>query len=49
MNFLEVIHGRKKTLLFGFDREAYLMTLLVDKNQQIRGKYLTYNFGEIEE
>ena len=23
------------------------MTLLVDKNQQIRGKYFTYNFGEI--
>ena len=23
------------------------MTLLVDKNQNIRGKYLTYNFGEI--
>ena len=23
------------------------MTLLVDKNQQIRGKYLTYNFGEV--
>ena len=23
------------------------MTLLVDKNQKIRGKYFTYNFGEI--
>ena len=23
------------------------MTLLVDKNQNIRGKYFTYNFGEI--
>ena len=33
--------------LFGFDREAHLMTLLVDKNQKIRGKYFTYNFGEI--
>ena len=37
----------KKDTLFGFDREAFLMTLLVDKNQQIRGKYFTYNFGEI--
>ena len=33
--------------LFGFDRQAHLMTLLVDKNQRIRGKYFTYNFGEI--
>lgn len=33
--------------LFGFDRQAHLMTLLVDKNQKIRGKYFTYNFGEI--
>ena len=23
------------------------MTLLVDKNQKIRGKYFTFNFGEI--
>ena len=37
----------KKDTLFGFDREAYLMTLLVDKDQKIRGKYLTYNFGEV--
>ena len=37
----------KKDTLFGFDREAHLMTLLVDKNQKIRGKYFTYNFGEI--
>jgi protein SCO1/2 len=33
--------------MFGFDRQAHLMTLLVDKKQQIRGKYFTYNFGEI--
>ena len=37
----------KKDTIFGFDRQAYLMTLLVDKNQKIRGKYFTYNFGEI--
>ncbi len=37
----------KRDTLFGFEREAYLMTLLVDKNQQIRGKYFTYNFGEV--
>ena len=37
----------KEDTLFGFEREAYLMTLLVDKNQQIRGKYFTYNFGEV--
>ena len=37
----------KKDTLFGFDRQAHLMTLLVDKNQKIRGKYFTYNFGEI--
>ena len=30
----------KKDTLFGFEREAYLMTLLVDKNQQIRGSIL---------
>ena len=34
----------KEDSLYGFDKEAYLMTLLVDKNQKIRGKYLTYNF-----
>lgn len=33
--------------LFGFNKQAYLMTLLVDKSQKIRGKYFTYNFGEI--
>lgn len=33
--------------LFGFKRQAHLMTLLVDKNQKIRGKYFSYNFGEI--
>ena len=37
----------KKDTLFGFDRQAHLMTLLVDKNQKVRGKYFTYNFGEI--
>ena len=37
----------KKDTLYGFEREAYLMTLLVDKNQKIRGKYFTYNFGEV--
>ena len=37
----------KKDTLFDFKREAHLMTLLVDKNQKIRGKYFTYNFGEI--
>lgn len=37
----------KKDTLFGFERQAHLMTLLVDKNQKIRGKYFTYNFGEI--
>ena len=37
----------KNDTLFGFDRQAHLMTLLVDKNQNIRGKYFTYNFGEI--
>lgn len=37
----------KNDTLFGFDRQAHLMTLLVDKNQKIRGKYFTYNFGEI--
>ena len=37
----------KKDTLFGFKRQAHLMTLLVDKNQKIRGKYFTYNFGEI--
>lgn len=37
----------KKDTLFGFDREAYLMTLLVDKDQKIRGKYFSYNFGEV--
>ena len=36
-----------KDTLFGFDSQAHLMTLLVDKNQRIRGKYFTYNFGEI--
>jgi cytochrome oxidase Cu insertion factor (SCO1/SenC/PrrC family) len=37
----------KKDTLFGYEREAYLMTLLVDKKQRIRGKYFTYNFGEV--
>ena len=37
----------KPDTMFGFDRQAHLMTLLVDKKQQIRGKYFTYNFGEI--
>jgi len=37
----------KKDTIFGFNRQAHLMTLLVDKNQKIRGKYFTYNFGEI--
>jgi protein SCO1/2 len=37
----------KEDTLFGFDKQAHLMTLLVDKNQQIRGKYFSYNFGEI--
>jgi len=37
----------KNDTLFGFDKQAHLMTLLVDKNQKIRGKYFTYNFGEI--
>ena len=37
----------KNDTLFGFERQAHLMTLLVDKNQKIRGKYFTYNFGEI--
>ncbi|MDB9990185.1 SCO family protein [Flavobacteriales bacterium] len=37
----------KKDTIFDFDRQAHLMTLLVDKNQKIRGKYFTYNFGEI--
>ena len=32
---------------YNFKRQAYLMTLLVDKNQKIRGKYLTYDFGEV--
>ena len=32
---------------YNFERQAFLMTLLVDKNQNIRGKYLTYDFGEI--
>ena len=32
---------------YNFGRQAYLMTLLVDKDQQIRGKYLTYDFGEV--
>tara|TARA_B100001287_G_scaffold42180_1_gene31286 strand:- start:43218 stop:44420 length:1203 start_codon:yes stop_codon:yes gene_type:complete len=32
---------------YNFDKQAYLMTLLVDKDQQIRGKYLTYDFGEV--
>jgi protein SCO1/2 len=32
---------------YNFQRQAYLMTLLVDKNQKIRGKYLTYDFGEV--
>ena len=36
-----------KDTLFGFDRQAHLMTLLVDKSQKVRGKYFTYNFGEI--
>ena len=31
---------------YNFERQAYLMTLLVDKNQKIRGKYLTYDFGK---
>ena len=46
-DFLRGNPWEKKDTLFGFEREAYLMTLLVDKNQQIRGKYFTYNFGEI--
>ena len=37
----------KPDTMFGFDRQAHLMTLLVDKKQQIRGKYFTYNFGEV--
>ncbi len=32
---------------YGYDREAYLMTLMVDKDQKIRGKYLTYMTPEI--
>ena len=36
-----------KDTLFGFKKQAYLMTLLVDKSQKVRGKYFTYNFGEI--
>ena len=47
MNFKQGNPWLKKDTLFGFDREAYLMTLLVDKNQQVRGKYFTYNFGEV--
>ena len=38
---------KNKDTIYGFDKQAHLMTLLVDKNQNIRGKYLTYNFGEI--
>lgn len=37
----------KKDTAYGFDKQAHLMTLLVDKNQKIRGKYFSYNFGEI--
>jgi protein SCO1/2 len=36
-----------KDTLFGFERQAHLMTLLVDQDQKIRGKYFSYNFGEI--
>ena len=36
-----------KDTLFGFEKQAHLMTLLVDKSQKVRGKYFTYNFGEI--
>ena len=36
-----------KDTLFGFKKQAHLMTLLVDKSQKVRGKYFTYNFGEI--
>lgn len=32
---------------YGYDKEAHLMTLMVDKNQKIRGKYLTYMTPEI--
>ena len=46
-NFLKGNPWRKKDTLFGFNREAYMMTLLVDKDQKIRGKYFTHNFGEI--
>ena len=46
-NFKKGNPWKNKDTVYGFDRQAYLMTLLVDKNQNIRGKYLTYNFGEI--
>ena len=46
-DFLKGNPWRKKDTLFGFNREAYMMTLLVDKDQKIRGKYFTHNFGEI--
>ena len=34
-DFLRGNPWEKKDTLFGFERDAYLMTLLVDKNQQI--------------
>lgn len=46
-DFLRGNPWRKKDTLFNFKREAHLMTLLVDKDQKIRGKYFTYNFGEV--
>ena len=39
----------KKDTLFGFEREAYLMTLLVDKNQQIEGSILRTILVRLEE
>ena len=38
---------KKTDTTYGYDKEAYLMTLMVDKNQKIRGKYLTYMTPEI--
>jgi protein SCO1 len=37
----------KTDTTYGYDKEAHLMTLMVDKNQKIRGKYLTYMTPEI--
>ena len=37
----------KKDTIYGYDKEAYLMTMLIDKDFNIRGKYLNKKSSQI--